>query len=293
MATATWLSHYVLCDEVAAGGFGTLFGGLGGDELNAGEYEYFLFRFADMRLNGEADALLQRGRRVGPPPRPPDLPQELGGDGGGLRPAGRLRAAGPDPRRTARRIERYRAALEPAFFDFGSWEPVMDRPFPSYLKNRTYQDVFRETAPCCLRAEDRQTAAYGLRNCDPFFDHRLVELMFRVPGSLKIEDGVTKRLLRRAMTGILPEETRTRVKKTGWNAPADAWFAGSGRELLHDLVGSADFRARDIYAVDEVRRLIDEHDRIVSSGEPQENHMMFLWQLLNLELWLRWLDDLE
>ncbi len=41
-----------------------------------------------------------------------------------------------------------------------------------------------------------------------------------------------------------------------------------------------------------MRRLIDEHDEIVSSGEPRENHMMFLWQLVNLELWLRWLDDL-
>ena len=43
----------------------------------------------------------------------------------------------------------------------------------------------------------------------------------------------------------------------------------------------------------EVRRLIDEHDEIVRSGEPRENHMMFLWQLVNLELWLRWLDSLD
>ncbi|MGH7410652.1 MAG: hypothetical protein ACREJ6_06300 [Candidatus Methylomirabilis sp.] len=28
------------------------------------------------------------------------------------------------------------------------------------------------------------------------------------------------------------------------------------------------------------------HDRIVSSGVPVENHMMFLWQLINLEAWL-------
>src|SRR5207302_1902062 len=38
VATATWLSHYVLCEEVARAGFGTLFGGLGGDELNGGAY---------------------------------------------------------------------------------------------------------------------------------------------------------------------------------------------------------------------------------------------------------------
>jgi len=45
-----------------------------------------------------------------------------------------------------------------------------------------------------------------LEHFDPFFDHRLVEFMFRVPGDLKIRDGVTKRLLRDAMRGILPRK---------------------------------------------------------------------------------------
>ena len=52
VATATWLSHWLVCKEVAAGGFDTLFAGLGGDELNAGEYEYFFFHFADLRVAG-------------------------------------------------------------------------------------------------------------------------------------------------------------------------------------------------------------------------------------------------
>lgn len=292
VATATWLSHFVLCGEVAGDGFQTLFGGLGGDELNAGEYEYFLFRFADIRAAG-GDGVLPR--EVEAWVRHHDHPifrKDWDAMEAGFRRLVDFERRGRILADRAR-LERYRAALEPAFFDLHSWEPVMDQPFTSYLKNRTYQDVYRETAPCCLRAEDRQTAAYGLRNCDPFFDHRLVELMFRVPGDLKIQDGVTKRLLRRAMAGILPEETRTRIKKTGWNAPADIWFAGGGRELLHDLVGSQDFHAAEIYSVDEARRLIDEHDEIVSSGEARENHMMFLWQLVNLELWLRWLDRLE
>jgi asparagine synthase (glutamine-hydrolysing) len=291
VATATWLSHHVLCGQVAEDGFDTLFGGLGGDELNAGEYEYFLFRFADLRADGREDELAAEVEQW---VRHHDHPifrksRETMEDGFrrlvDFERRGRILA-------DRGRLERYRAALEPAFFDFAEWEPVMDRVFASYLKNRTYQDLFRETAPCCLRAEDRQTAAHGLRNCDPFFDHRLVELMFRVPGEHKIRNGVTKRLLREATKGILPEETRTRVKKTGWNAPADQWFAGDGRALLHDMVGSSDFRAAGIYDVAEVRRLIDEHDEIVSSGEPRENHMMFLWQLVNLELWLRWLDEL-
>jgi len=291
VATATWLSHFVLCEEVAGRGFDTIFGGLGGDELNAGEYEYFPYRFADLRVAGEEERL---DREVEAWVRHHDHP--IFRKDRAVMEAALARLVDLDqpgrilPDRP--RIERYRHAIEPGLIDLAGYEPVMDTPFSSYLKNRTWQDLYRETAPCCLRAEDRQTFAYGLRNCDPFFDHRLAELMFRVGGDQKIRDGITKRLLRDAMRGVLPEETRTRTKKTGWNAPADAWFSGAGRERLLDLVGSERFRGRGIYRVGEVRRLIDEHDQIVSSGRAAENHMMFLWQLVNLELWLRWVDDL-
>ena len=57
VATATWLSHFVLTRQVGADGFGALFGGLGGDELNAGEYEYFIFHFADLAEAGRTGEL--------------------------------------------------------------------------------------------------------------------------------------------------------------------------------------------------------------------------------------------
>jgi asparagine synthase (glutamine-hydrolysing) len=110
--------------------------------------------------------------------------------------------------------------------------------------------------------------------------------MFRVPGTMKIRDGVTKRLLREAMRGILPEETRARIKKTGWNAPAHVWFSGRGLDRLRDLVASRAFRERGVYNTAKVSSLIDEHAAIVASGAARENHMMFLWQLVNLETWL-------
>jgi asparagine synthase (glutamine-hydrolysing) len=163
----------------------------------------------------------------------------------------------------------------------------MDHPFQSWLLNRTYQDIYRETAPCCLRAEDRHTTSQGLQRFDPFFDYRLMEFMFAVPGSCKIRDGVTKRLLREAMTGILPDETRLRIKKTGWNAPAHRWFSrGQNLDDLRDLVASRAFRERGLYNVPEVMRLIDEHIDIVENNRVVDNHMMFLWQLVNVEIWL-------
>lgn len=87
------------------------------------------------------------------------------------------------------------------------------------------------------------------------------------------------------MRGVLPEETRTRVKKMGWNTPAYLWLSGAGLSVVKDLINSRRFRERGIYRIDEVNRLVEEHERIVSSCAPVENHVMFLWQLINLEIW--------
>jgi asparagine synthase (glutamine-hydrolysing) len=291
VATATWLSHYVLCREAKSRGFTSLFGGLGGDELNAGEYEYYYYFFADLQAaHCDADLRHEAGLWAQYHDHPIykksyDLMQkELN-----------LMVDFSVPGHCIpyqKRSLRYAQTLNPDYFDLKRFKPVMEHPFRSYLKNRTFQDLTRETAPCCLRALDRQASAFQLENHLPFFDHRLFEFMFRVPGTLKIRDGITKHLLREAMKGVLPEETRTRIKKTGWNAPAHLWFSGKNRDFLMDLVHSKIFRERGIYHVEEVLRLIDEHESIVSSGRPQENHMMFFWQLVNLETWFREYSDI-
>ncbi len=287
VATSTWLSHFLICEAAAAQGTGALFGGLGGDELNAGEYEYFIFHFADLLRQGRHDTL---EAEIAHWARYHNHPVYVKNRDVALAALARLTAPArpgvclPD----MARLRRYADAVDPDFFDVRAMRPAMDHPFPDCLRNRTHQDIFRETAPCCLRAEDRHARHFGMDNVLPFFDHRLVEFMFRVPGDQKIRLGVTKHLLRRAMRGILPEETRTRVKKTGWNAPAHVWFAsGAVRDGLWDLVRSRRFRERGLWNVPEVERILTEHAAIVESGRAAENHMMFLWQLLNMETWLR------
>ncbi len=292
VATATWLSHHVLGEVAASEGVLSIFGGLGGDELNAGEFEYFPCHFADIAAAGRHD----------------DLEREIVGWAQhhdhpifhkNACVARAMMARMADPARPGvvrpdrERIDRYASALAPSMPVVRGLEPVMEHPFGTLLLNRTWQDLTRETMPCCLRAEDRNLAPLGLERFHPFLDHRLAELMFRVPGHMKIRDGVTKRLLREAMRGVLPEETRTRIAKTGWNAPAHVWFSGQNREPLMDLIHSRTFRERGVYDHAEVVRLADEHEQIVASGAPRENHMMFIWQLVNLELWLQDVDGLR
>ena len=287
VATATWLSHFLLCKEVSRSGFKTLFGGLGGDELNAGEYEHFFFHFADLSYQGKSDRLNEEIEKWALYHDHPIYRK----DESVVREALTRMVDKNIPgicNPHIYRNSRYRHTINKEFYDLDAFAPVMDHPFESYLKNRTYQDIFRETAPCCLRAEDRQSTFFNIDRVNPFFDHRLVEFMFQVPGDLKIRQGVTKILLREAMKGILPEETRTRIKKTGWNAPAHAWFSqGQSAEALSDLLDSRAFKERGIYNVVAVKKLFQEHANLVRNNITSENHMMFFWQLINLDIWIQ------
>ena len=70
------------------------------------------------------------------------------------------------------------------------------------------------------------------------------------------------------------------------------WFAGAGRETLLDMVSSRRFIERGIYDNTTLRALIDEHEEIVNQPGGREDHMMVLWQVVTLELWLQSLDDI-
>tara|TARA_Y100001934_G_scaffold99055_2_gene122060 strand:- start:40765 stop:42660 length:1896 start_codon:yes stop_codon:yes gene_type:complete len=284
VATATWLAHNRICKKAASDDFGLILGGLGGDELNAGEYEYFIFHFADLMEQTPAASLgneLAAWAHHHNHPLYPKTPEI------GLAEIARLTDSHtgtclPD----WKRAKRYIHTLKPEYYSGELLDIRMEHPFDSHLKNRTYQDIFFETLPCCLRAEDRNASAVGMSQTNPFLDHRLVEFMFRVDGTHKIEKGISKILLREAMKDILPEETRTRITKVGWNAPAQKWFSRRELELLRDTVVSSEFESFGIYNRAAVLEIIDDHAAILSSREPRENHMMFLWQLVNLTTWL-------
>ncbi len=284
VATATWLSHFILCKQVAEKGYTALFGGLGGDELNAGEYEYFFCHFADLKKQGKETILKHEIEYWSKYHDHPIYKKNEAVVYDTFKQAFDFSTNKCLPDK--RRMLRYSNVLNKEFFDLNQLNPTLEHPFSSFLKNRTYQDLTRETIPCCLRAEDRQTDAFGLDNMVPFFDYRLVEFMYRIQGNMKIRDGVTKYLLRKAMKGILCEPTRTRIAKTGWNAPAHLWFSGKGKEQLLDRIHSQTFKNYGIYNINELDKIIEEHDLITSQKLQKENHMMFLWQLANLSTWL-------
>lgn len=98
-------------------------------------------------------------------------------------------------------------------------------------------EIFHVTVlPTLLRNYDRYSMASGVEIRMPFMDHRLVTYTFSLPWTSKVGGTYTKRIMRDALKGILPEEIRTRRDKIGWNAPLHEWLQNSLKNEIDELI---------------------------------------------------------
>ena len=143
-----------------------------------------------------------------------------------------------------------------------------------YLDSKTYLpgDI--------LTKVDRMTMANSLECRAPLLDHKLIEFAVSVPSKLKQNGAVSKYILKRAMSGIIPDEILNR-KKQGFGVPINAWINAQLRtQITADLHDPLTLK-RGYFESSYIETLLNEH----SSGRRDHSHR--LWLLWMLELWHR------
>jgi asparagine synthase (glutamine-hydrolysing) len=126
---------------------------------------------------------------------------------------------------------------------------------------------------------DRATMSVSLEGRIPFLDHRVVELMARMPLHMKIRDGESKWLLRRVLERHVPA-TVFAGPKSGFGVPIGSWLRGALRPWVEDLISPTRL-ARDGYLeVEPVRRMWEEH---LGRRRDWGYH---LWDVLMFQAWL-------
>ncbi|MBL0173452.1 MAG: asparagine synthase (glutamine-hydrolyzing) [Gemmatimonadaceae bacterium] len=95
------------------------------------------------------------------------------------------------------------------------------------LTDALYSDFHRTHLPSILRNFDGCSMANGVEVRSPFLDWELVTYAFALPGSAKHDGTWTKRILRDAMRGIMPDVIRTRTSKLGFESPLIGWANGA------------------------------------------------------------------
>lgn len=103
---------------------------------------------------------------------------------------------------------------------------------------------------------DRLSMAHALEVRSPFLDTDVVEFVAALPGTLKIHNGETKYLLKRAAVRYFPEEMIRRPKE-GFLMPITSWVLGHLQPWVRETLTPERLRIHGLFNPAHVQRLID------------------------------------
>jgi asparagine synthase (glutamine-hydrolysing) len=108
------------------------------------------------------------------------------------------------------------------------------------LSRIQYVDIKTYLADDILVKVDRASMANSLEVRCPLLDHKLMEMIARIPSGLKLRNGCGKYIFKKALEQVLPRGVLTRAKK-GFSVPVAEWF----RRDLKEFAREAIFQERD------------------------------------------------
>ena len=125
--------------------------------------------------------------------------------------------------------------------------------------------------PVLLRYEDRNSMAHSIEARLPFLDYRVVETALSLPANIKIRDGWSKWVLRKFMSGRMPDEVTWRKNKMGFEAPEKTWLTRHSGTMKEAIAESTVIReVADLRKLDSVWSSLDYRSR---------------WRLYSVALW--------
>ena len=146
----------------------------------------------------------------------------------------------------------------------------------SPLRCELLTQAFRTSLPQLCRFADRDSMAFGVELRLPFLDPHVAEFALSLDAGLLYRDGVTKRVLREAVRGLVPDVVLDRRDKVGFETPQDHWFGtDTGRARLAEIVLDGAAGGQCVRA---------EIERDLAAGAWRDTAA--IWRAVNVELWL-------
>ena len=153
-------------------------------------------------------------------------------------------------------------------------------PADDIFNQVSYLETYHYLQNMLLRDADMMSMAHPLEVRVPFMDHRLVEMIFRLPGNEK--DGTPKRLLVNSMKSLLPENILSR-KKMGFTFPFEIWMRGALRSEIETVLLSPLQQLDDLISQQSVTNIWNEFiSGRISWSRPWSLYVLKSWVDNNL-----------
>lgn len=140
-----------------------------------------------------------------------------------------------------------------------------------------YLDAISYLPDDILAKVDRASMAVSLEVREPLLDHRVVELAWSLPLSMKIRGTRGKWVLRKLLRKFLPAEMVDRDKQ-GFGLPIDGWLRGPLREWAASLVDPRRIAREGWFDPATLRH--------VWNDSPVPGREAVLWRLLMFQQWM-------
>jgi asparagine synthase (glutamine-hydrolysing) len=155
-----------------------------------------------------------------------------------------------------------------------------DWPVLPDIENRMmYLDAMTYLPNDILVKVDRAAMGASLETRAPFLDHRIVEMAWQLPLSMKLRNNQGKWALRQILYKFVPRELIERPKQ-GFGIPLGDWLRGPLQEWAEELISEKRLREEGYFNPDPIRSKWLEH---LSGLRNWENS---LWAVLIFQAWL-------
>ena len=144
-------------------------------------------------------------------------------------------------------------------------------------------DIEQEIPGIQLSRVDKMSMASSVEMRVPFMDHNLVEFGMRIPAKLKINKGIKKIILQKAIKDLLPKEIIERVKLP-FGFPLELYFKNGFMEIVDCVLDKEKIKYREFLNKENIAKLIDKAKKNRSLEDNFYRQLLFL---TNLEIWYR------